>query len=141
MRISDWSSDVCSSDLIRLDLPEKVLQFGTGGFLRGFTDYLIERANKEHLFNGSVLVVKSTPGSAANFARQDNLYTLNIRDKDINEFIISAPISRVVSALDQWEVLLEAAQNKDIQLVISNTTEAGLQFTDEDLSGSQPPNS
>src|SRR3546814_8318134 len=100
MRISDWSSDVCSSDLIRLDLPEKVLQFGTGGFLRGFTDYLIERANKEHLFNGSVLVVKSTPGSAANFARQDNLYTLNIRDKDINEFIISAPISRVVSALE-----------------------------------------
>src|SRR3546814_2178153 len=71
---------------IRFDLPEKVLQFGTGGFLRGFTDYLIERANKEHLFNGSVLVVKSTPGSAANFARQDNLYTLNIRDKDINEF-------------------------------------------------------
>src|SRR3546814_18480899 len=66
---------------IRFDLPEKVLQFGTGGFLRGFTDYLIERANNEHLFNGSVLVVKSTPGSAANFARQDNLYTLNIRDR------------------------------------------------------------
>src|SRR3546814_7552159 len=86
------------------------------------------------------LVVKSTPGSAANFARQDNLYTLNIRDKDINEFIISAPISRVVSALDHWEVMLEAEQNKDIQLVISNTTEAGLQFTDEDLSGSQTPN-
>src|SRR3546814_12984704 len=58
---------------IRFDLPEKVLQFGTGGFLRGFTDYLIERANKEHLFNGSVMVVKSTTGSAANVARQSTL--------------------------------------------------------------------
>ena len=41
-------------------LPEKVLQFGTGVLLRGLPDFFIDRANKKGIFNGSVVVVKST---------------------------------------------------------------------------------
>ena len=35
-----------------LELPEKVLQFGTGVLLRGLPDYFIDKANKQGIFNG-----------------------------------------------------------------------------------------
>ena len=41
-------------------LPEKVLQFGTGVLLRGLPDYFIDKANKQNIFNGRVVMVKST---------------------------------------------------------------------------------
>ena len=58
-------------------LPERVVQFGTGVLLRGLPDYLIDKANRQGIFNGRIVVVKSTDGGdAAAFDRQDNLYTL-----------------------------------------------------------------
>ena len=41
-------------------LPEKVLQFGTGVLLRGLIDDYIDKANRSGIFNGRVVVVKST---------------------------------------------------------------------------------
>jgi len=52
------------------DLPEKVLQFGTGVLLRGLPDYFIDNANRQGVFNGRVVVVKSTDsGDAGGFDR------------------------------------------------------------------------
>jgi len=42
------------------ELPEKVLQFGTGVLLRGLPDYYIDKANRHGIFNGRVVIVKST---------------------------------------------------------------------------------
>ena len=54
------------------DLPEKVLQFGTGVLLRGLPDYFIDKANQQEIFNGRIVVVKSTgTGDSAAFDRQD----------------------------------------------------------------------
>src|ERR1700753_424007 len=62
------------------DLPEKVLQFGTGVLLRGLPDFFIDKANRAGIFNGRVVVVKSTDtGSSAEFDDQDSLYTLGIK--------------------------------------------------------------
>ncbi|WP_315817272.1 hypothetical protein [Paraflavitalea speifideaquila] len=58
------------------ELPEKVLQFGTGVLLRGLPDYFIDKANKQGIFNGRVVIVKSTGNGATDaFAEQDGLYT------------------------------------------------------------------
>jgi tagaturonate reductase len=58
-------------------LPEKVLQFGTGVLLRGLPDHFIDKANKQGVFNGRIVVVKSTStGGTDVFAKQDGLYTL-----------------------------------------------------------------
>ena len=43
-----------------LALPEKVLQFGTGILLRGLPDYFIDKANRMGIFNGRIVVVKTT---------------------------------------------------------------------------------
>jgi len=63
-----------------LALPEKVLQFGTGVLLRGLPDYFIDEANKKGVFNGRVVVVKSTDSAGADsFLEQDGLYTVFVR--------------------------------------------------------------
>lgn len=43
-----------------VQLPERVIQFGTGVLLRGLPDYYIDKANADGIFNGSVVLVKST---------------------------------------------------------------------------------
>lgn len=122
--------------------PEKVLQFGTGVLLRGLCDYAIDKANKQGVFNGSVVVVKSTPGTLEDFEKQDNLYTVCVRGlekgKIVEENIINESISRVISAASQWDDFLETAENPDMQVVISNTTEVGLQYHEESLGDACP---
>jgi tagaturonate reductase len=124
-------------------LPEKVLQFGTGVLLRGLPDYFIDKANRQGLFNGRVVVVKSTDsGDAAAFDRQDGLYTLCVRGIEdghkVEENIICSAISRVLSARDQWQEILALARNPEMQIVISNTTEVGIQLVDDDIRREPP---
>lgn len=131
------------TDRSTLQLPERVLQFGTGVLLRGLCDYFIDKANKQGVFNGRIVVVKSTDsGGADAFADQDNLYTICVRgiDKGVptEENIISSAISRVLSAQSQWNAILETAQDSNISVVISNTTEVGLQYVEESIRQSPP---
>lgn len=121
-----------------LALPERVLQFGTGVLLRGLPDYLIDKANRQGLFNGRIVVVKSTDGGDMTaFARQDNLYTLCIRGVDnqrlVEENVVCSAISRVLSAKQQWNEVLRIATSPDLQIVISNTTEVGIQLVQDDI--------
>jgi tagaturonate reductase len=124
-------------------LPEKVIQFGTGVLLRGLCDYFINKANGKQIFNGRIVVVKSTDaGDTDAFAAQDNLYTICSRGIDngsiIKENVICASISRVLSAKSQWESVLALAENPSIEIIISNTTEVGLQFVEESIRQSPP---
>jgi tagaturonate reductase len=126
-----------------LSLPETVLQFGTGVLLRGLPDFFIDKANREGLFNGRIVVVKSTSGGDAGaFERQDSLYTLCIRGIEhghkVFENRISSAISRVLSAADAWDDILQLARTNDIRIVISNTTEVGIQAVEEDIFARPP---
>lgn len=122
----------------QFQLPDKVLQFGTGVLLRGLPDYFIEKANQKGVFNGRIVVVKSTEiGDISSFKEQDNLYTLSIQgiknSQIVNEHIICSAISKILHANTQWSEVLTSAANPGIQLIISNTTEAGLQYVEEKL--------
>jgi tagaturonate reductase len=119
-------------------LPEKVLQFGTGAFLRGLADYFIDKANRRGVFNGRIVVVKSTDdGDLKAFDRQDNLYTICTRGIDDGEVkeenIISSAISRVLYAKTQWSLVLDLAKNPSVSIVISNTTEMGIKLVQDDI--------
>jgi tagaturonate reductase len=125
------------------DLPEKVLQFGTGVLLRGLPDYFIDKANRSGIFNGRIVVVKSTDtGSISDFDKQDNLYTVYskgiVNGIEVNEQVICSAISRVLSAANEWGAILEVARNPHLQMVISNTTEVGIKLVKEDVS-KRPP--
>ena len=126
-------------------LPERVLQFGTGVLLRGLPDYFIDKANKKGVFNGRVVVVKSTDGGdAVAFDKQDGLYTLCMRGlvngQSVEENVICSAISRVLSAATQWELVLKCAHNSELNIILSNTTEVGIELVKEDIN-SLPPSS
>jgi tagaturonate reductase len=125
------------------DLPERVVQFGTGVLLRGLPDYFIDKANRQGIFNGRVVVIKSTDaGDAGVFDRQDGLYTLCVRGIEeggkAEENIICSAISRVLSARDQWSAVLELARRPEMQVIISNTTEVGIQLVEDDFRREPP---
>jgi tagaturonate reductase len=125
------------------ELPERILQFGTGVLLRSLPDYFIDKANRQGIFNGRIVVIKSTDsGDSGAFDRQDGLYTLCIRGlengRKAEENIICSAISRVLSATRQWNEILQCAHNPDMQIVISNTTEVGIQWLEEDIRQSPP---
>ena len=124
-------------------LPEKVLQFGTGVLLRGLTDYVIDKANRGGVFNGRIVVVKSTSsGSVDDFDRQNGLYTLYIKGiengQEVSEQIISSSISRVFSADSDWEVILKMAVNPFLKIIISNTTETGITLVNDNINRHPP---
>src|SRR5437764_8793241 len=97
-----------------LSLPEKVVQFGTGAFLRGFAEYFIDAANRHGRFNGSIVAVSST-GSTRNAVlnEQDGLFTLAIQGMDRGQprrrYRIVGSLSRALSARDEWGSVLEVA--------------------------------
>src|SRR5689334_9750357 len=63
-----------------LELPEKVVQFGTGAFLRGFAEYFVGEANRQGVFDGSIVAVSSTGSSRdVTLNEQDGLFTLAIQ--------------------------------------------------------------
>ncbi|MGN6617523.1 MAG: tagaturonate reductase [Ilyomonas sp.] len=126
-------------------LPEKILQFGTGVLLRGLVDYFVDKANKQNIFDGRIVAVKSTDaGDIKVFEEQDNLYTLCIKGieggEKKEENIICGAISRVLSAKEEWFTILQCAHNEQLQIIVSNTTEVGIELIKEDIH-QQPPSS
>lgn len=124
-------------------LPEKVLQFGTGVLLRGLPDYFIDKANKKGLFNGRVVVVKSTAkGGLDAFEAQHHLYTHCVRGieegREVVDNIVNAAISRVLHAGTQWPDVLRCAHNPELQVIISNTTEVGIELVKENIHAGVP---
>lgn len=125
------------------DLPEKVLQFGTGVLLRGLPDFFISEANIQGIFNGRVVVVKSTnTGSTDAFKLQDKLYTVCSRGiengKPVAQHFINTSISRVINAPTDWQHVLRLAESPDLLLVVSNTTEVGIQLKEESIFQNPP---
>ncbi len=144
MKLSAYTLKNISSDKVivpdenLLELPERVLQFGTGILLRGLPDYFIDKANRMGIFNGRVVIVKTTTrGDTSPFEKQDGLFTLCVRGIDngqkVEENIINSSISRVLNAGSEWEQILECAHNQNLQVIISNTTEVGIKLVNDDI--------
>ena len=111
-------------------LPEKVMQFGAGVFLRGFADWMIDGMNRKGLFGGRVVVVQSTSqGRATALNQQDGAYTLLARGLQngqvVEEKSVITSISRAIDPSTQFAEYLRCAHNPDLRFIVSNTTEAG----------------
>jgi tagaturonate reductase len=130
-------------DSAYFSIPERILQFGTGVLLRGLPDYFIDKANKQGVFKGRVVVVKSTSqGGSEAFESQDCLFTHFIRGisngEMVDERMINASISRVLSATQDWQSILTVAENPEVDVVISNTTEVGITLVNESVFQTPP---
>lgn len=127
-------------------LPERVLQFGTGAFLRGFVEPFVEDANRAGVLNGRVVMVGSTgSGRAARLNEQDGLYTLYERGREdgrtVDEAWIIGAVSRAVASVGHWSDVLACARAPELVLVVSNTTEVGITLDEGDRLDLDPPRS
>lgn len=129
-----------------LNLPERAVQFGTGGFLRGFVEYFIDNANLAGVFNGRVVAVSTTgSGRDRGLLSQDCLYTLAVQGVEhgtaVRDYRIIGSLSRTISATESWSSVLEVATNPDLLVVFSNTTEVGIVLDENDAANLNPPHS
>lgn len=120
--------------------PVKILQFGEGNFLRAFVDWILQDLNDKGVINANVAVVQPMPmGRVADLAKQDGLYTLCLDGIDKGEQVQSRQIIDVIgdfiNPFEQYDKFLGYGENEDLEIVISNTTEAGIALdeTDTDL--------
>ncbi|MBE5775896.1 MAG: tagaturonate reductase [Clostridiales bacterium] len=126
------------------DAPEKVLQFGEGGFLRAFVDYFFDMANEKHAFNGKVCLVQPIPQGLTDMVNtQEGLYTLYLRGfqdgRTVNDKRVISAVSRCIDPYRDFDAFLACAKNPELRYIVSNTTEAGIVYDANSLFEQTPP--
>ena len=119
---------------------ERVIQFGEGGFLRGFVDWMLQKVNDVTDFNGSVVVVQPIEqGLCDKLTEQNCVYTHLVRGVEGVEKSIIDVISRCVKPYEDFDAYLALAEIPTMRFVVSNTTESGIVFSAEDKATDNPP--
>ncbi len=118
------------------ELPETIVQFGEGAFLRGFADWMIDIANEKGLMHAGIVVVPPVRDAMADpIEAQDGLYTVLLRSsvdgKATEERRIVSSIRRAIRPHGQWNELAACFRSPPLRFVISNTTEAGIRYVEE----------
>ena len=128
--------------------PEKVLQFGEGNFLRAFVDYWFDLANEKADWNGKcVLVQPIAPGLAKMINEQEGLYTLYLRGSEngqkVDDKRVISSVSRCLNPYEKadYEKMMDVAASDDLEIIVSNTTEAGIVYDPACQQNDCPPSS
>ncbi|MBR2788443.1 MAG: tagaturonate reductase, partial [Erysipelotrichaceae bacterium] len=126
--------------------PTRIIQFGEGNFLRAFIDWFIQIINDETDFNGNVAVIQPlATGRVKQLEKQDGLYNLlleGIEDGQLKRSLqVIDVINECINPYSEYGRYLSLAENPDIKLVISNTTEAGIVYDPEDIDYEECPTS
>jgi tagaturonate reductase len=127
-------------------LPETVLQFGTGKFLRGFADLFIHQANESGQAVGRIVAVQSTGTSRAELMnRQAGGYHVLVRGLTdgavVDRVEESHSLSRALGAAEQWPRVLAVARSPELRYIVSNTAEVGYNLDPGDKPEAAPPSS
>lgn len=122
-------------------MPEKIIQFGEGGFLRGFADWMLQIVNEKTDFDGKVAVVQPIENGMCDILSAQNCeYThicRGLEGVDIKKIDV---ISRCIKPYDDFDSYIALAENPDFRFIISNTTEAGIVFCQSDKITDRPAN-
>ena len=115
---------------------EKIIQFGEGNFLRAFVDWMVQEMNQRTDFDGSVVVVKPRPGDGMKaFQEAGCRYTVCIQGQQNGQVIDQLQriesISRAINPYEDADAFFALAEQEGLRFVVSNTTEAGIEFDPE----------
>lgn len=124
--------------------PIKVVQFGEGNFLRAFVDYAFQRLNNEVDFNAGIAIVQPLKDGMVNMINdQDGLYTLFMngikKGEKIQDIELITNIVKAINPYTEFADYLALAKEEELQFIVSNTTEAGIEFIGSDTPDMQPP--
>ena len=130
------------------DLPEKVLQFGEGNFLRAFVDVFFDRANEAGTFGGKIVAmapIDSGTGLIDALNAQDGLYTVVTRGRrsgeQVDEARVVSSVSRFLTPYvpEHFAQIMEVACSPELEIIVSNTTEAGIAYDASCQPTDEPP--
>lgn len=124
--------------------PTKIMQFGEGNFLRAFVDWQIDKLNETSDLNAGIAIIRPIDYDALPLLNeQDGLYTTVIRG--INESGDTVAEQRIISSVNEeipvykeFGKFLALAENPDLKIIFSNTTEAGIEYIDTDKLADAP---
>ncbi|WP_425635827.1 tagaturonate reductase [Algoriphagus yeomjeoni] len=119
--------------------PVKILQFGNGNFLRGFTDWMIEKSNEANVFDGDIHIVQVHSRSGSNPMKdQDCLFHVieqGLKNGElVQETTLVKCVAEITNVFEEYEEYLKIGENPDLRFMVSNTTEAGIAFDQTDHS-------
>lgn len=122
---------------------EKIIQFGEGGFLRGFVDWIIQLTNEASDFDAKVVVVQPIEKGMCDMLENQNcVYTHIMRGLKNGEEVVDTKkidvISRCIQPYKDFDAYLKLAENPDFRFVVSNTTESGIAYSAEDTPEKAP---
>lgn len=125
---------------------ETVIQFGEGGFLRGFVDYFFHKMQEAGLYDGKIVVVQPIEsGMCELLSKQNceyNLYLRGVRGGEVvNEHTHITSIARTINPYTDYDAYIKLAENPDLRIVVSNTTEAGIAYGEGDALHDRPAKS
>lgn len=126
--------------------PIKVIQFGEGNFLRAFVDFAIFKMNETAQMDMGVAVVQPiADGLVKMINEQHGLYTLFsngiVNGTKVQEKYVIDTIVAGIDPYKEFSAYLDLAKEPSLEFIISNTTEAGIAFDENDTPKMTPPNS
>ncbi len=135
-----------STTVDKPQLTEKILQFGEGNFLRAFVDWMIDKANAKGKMNHGIVIVQPiAQGEAIRkiFEQQDGMYHVyleGIKDKQpVKEISLVKSITRVINPYSDYKEYEKLFLSDELEMIVSNTTEAGIRYEDGDDLNAEPP--
>lgn len=128
--------------------PVKIMQFGEGNFLRAFVDWMIDKANNDGILNHGIALVQPIGGSEEIkklFEKQDCLYHVyleGIKDKKpVKEISLIKSVSDILNPYTEYKEYEDLFLSDDLEIIVSNTTEAGIRYEAGDDLNAEPPKS
>lgn len=124
--------------------PSKIMQFGEGNFLRAFFDWQIDALNQQCGLAAGVSIIRPIDYDTLPLLNtQDGLYTTIVRGIDeagnaVQQTKVISCINEEIPVYQQFDRYLALAEDANIELVVSNTTEAGIEFIASDKLDDQP---
>lgn len=115
----------------------KILQYGEGNFLRTFVDAYFDHLNKNEGGMYEVNIVKPiTFGSLERFEKQENKYHIILRGMENGQAVENVYaidcLGQVIDPFADADAYYALAKDPALKLIVSNTTEAGICFNEQD---------
>lgn len=114
---------------------EKIIQFGEGNFLRAFAEEYIQELGEKVAVCQPRKNDKIINKLKAQNCKYDIIKRGRLNGKVINERVHITCVSRAIDSVTEQKKVEELFCSNDLEYVISNTTEAGITFCDEDKEG------
>lgn len=117
--------------------PLRVIQFGEGNFLRAFIDWMIDIFNKETDYDGTVAIVQPIERGMVSVLKEQGCLYHHLRQgiengETIDEIRKIECVSQAVNPFKKPEAYYKLAEGPEVELIVSNTTEAGIEFKKDD---------